>query len=112
MTLLKGNVIQTKDTWKYLFNYGYITNAMKWARTERTFGGENNKQPAADNYFPNGNTPTGLQSQYGDGTDYLWDRADTLSDWFWENNIDVSGNTIFWEVENKPGFLIKVKLCD
>ena len=100
-TDLEGNVIQTKDTWKYLFNYGYCTNAMKWARTERTFGGENNKQPAADNYFPNGNSPSGLQSQFGDGTDYLWDRADAISDWFWENNIDLSGNTLFWEVENK-----------
>ena len=75
---------------------------MKWARTERTFGGQANQQPTADNYLPNGSPPTSnLQTVYGDGTEYLWDRADELDEWFWENNIDRSGNTLFWEVENK-----------
>ena len=62
-----------RDVWKYLFNYGYCTNAMKWAATEKTQG------------------------------TYTFETADEIRGIFDTWNIPLSGNTIFWEVESNIG---------
>ena len=62
-----------RDVWRYLFNYGYCTNAMKWAATEKVQG------------------------------TYTFETADEIRALFDTWNIPLSGNTIFWEVEANNG---------
>ena len=62
---------EIQQEWKYYFNYGYCTNEMKWAATEKVKG----------------------QRDYTKG--------DKIRNLFDSWNIPLSGNTLLWEVNHK-----------